>query len=100
MKKSKSPNLNPCALAGTLGLFTGLDLMLHAFSDVYNTSFLWFTQASNQIFLTKVPGYTSSLICIPWALLVGLLIGGVLGFAFAMVYNYINSECGTPFCKK
>ena len=99
MKKSKYPNLNPCALGATLGLLYGLDLLLHAWSDYAATSFLWYTQTSNQFFLSTVPGYVGQWYCIPWAAVWGLLVGAVLGYVAARIYNCVNTKWGSPFCK-
>lgn len=99
MKKTKYANLNPCAWGTALGAFYGTDLLLHALSELTRQSFLWFNPASNLLFLSKVPGYSTTALGVIWAGVWGLLLGCVLGYVFVKIHNCVNTKCGSPLCK-
>lgn len=91
-RKGSFPNLNPKAIAGVLGTVKGLDLLLHAWTQLSGNYFWWFTPVSNEVFLSRVPGFSLTGFGVVWAGAAGVIYGAVLGWILASMYNWFNHK--------
>ena len=97
--------ISPCSLGWALGALKGLCLGLYyLFVNQLNWEFLWFNQVAFGELLVWMPRflqpqYNTTPLLFLIATLYGMVVGGVIGLLFGLVYNWANRMCNCKWCK-
>ncbi len=96
--------LSPCALGWALGVLGGLKLGISYLLYQMGTEFLWFNKMSFNLMLAWMPqwlnpAYNTSALLPLFALLYGMVLGGLCGLLVGLIYNWAQNKCGCKWCR-
>ena len=96
--------ISPCAAGWGLGILFGADMFLHYMFSALNWEFLWWNHRTFGYVLAMMPEWLqmtsgSSPLLPVIALLFGMVIGGVSGLLFGLLYNWAQKKCSCKWCR-